>query len=99
MFYLPTKTVKKINKDLGKYELKVGDAVSAGAEAFDHKDEPGSFSKDYPGRQYGSVIRVWPKRRQVQVAWDDGYSIHCVDDLKLEKVKANAAFMVTMLMV
>ena len=79
--------------------MKVGDAVSACAEAFDRKDEPGSFSKDHPERQYGSVVRVWPKRRQAQVAWDDGYSIHSVKELKLEKVKANAAFFVTMMMV
>jgi hypothetical protein len=82
-----------------KFELKIGDAVSASAEVFDRKDEPGSFSKDHPERQYGSVIRIWPKKGQVQVSWDDGYSIHKVDELRLEKVKANAAFFVTMMMV
>jgi hypothetical protein len=40
----------KRKKDPGKFELKVGDAVSACAEAFDRKDEPGSFSKDHPGK-------------------------------------------------
>ena len=88
----------KKKKDPGKFELKPGDAVSACAEAFDRKDEPGSFSKDHPERQYGSVVRVWPKRGQAQVAWDDGYSIHNLEELTLEKVKANAAFFVTLMM-
>jgi hypothetical protein len=91
--------VNKRSKDPGKFSIKPGDAVSASAKIVDNKDEPGSFSKDHPARQFGIVKRIWRNLNRVQVEWDDGYMMHKLEELTLEKVKVNAAFFVTMMVV
>ncbi len=79
--------------------MKRSDAVSAAPEIFDG-NEPGSFSKDNPERQLGTIVRVWEGRTLVQVEWINGSRNLCrYDQLRVEKLKVDAAFMVTLMMV
>ena len=87
---------KKVNKP-GDNELKPGDAVSAASKIFDGR-EPGSFSKANPERQKGIIVKIFKKQRIAQVEWLDG-SRDLVKwrDLRIERLKADAAFFVTLM--
>ncbi len=54
-----------------KAGLKPGDAISVAPELFDGK-KPGSYSKDHPDRQFGTVLKVWARKQIAQVKWLDG---------------------------
>ncbi len=74
------------------------DAVSADSSMFDG-EVPGSYSKKNPERQFGTIDMIWPKRNLVRVEWIGGTNNLCkVEDLRLEKIKVNAAFIVTVMM-
>jgi hypothetical protein len=94
--------MKKKQKDkilLPRFGLKRGDAVSVSSKVFDG-DKPGSFSKSNPKRQLGTVARVWAGRKLAQVEYADGSKwMHRYDQLRIEKVKVDAAFMVTVMIV
>jgi hypothetical protein len=94
----PKKKVKERFQRL-RFGLKKGDAVSAAPEIFDG-DVPGSFSKDNPKRQLGTIVRVWEGRKLAQVEWVEGGSkdLCRYDQLRIEKVKVDAAMMVTVMM-
>jgi hypothetical protein len=94
----PKKKVKEKHAR-AKFGLKPGDAISVAPQLFDGK-EPGSFSKNNPDRQYGTVKRVWAGRRLAQIEWIDGSkNLVKYEDLKVEKIKVDAALMVTIMMV
>jgi hypothetical protein len=94
----PKKKVKKKTL-LPKYGLKRGDAVSISSKVFDG-DNPGSYSKSHPERQLGTVARVWAGRKLAQVEYADGSKwMHRYDQLRIEKIKVDAAFMVTVMIV
>jgi hypothetical protein len=79
--------------------LKPGDAISVAPELFDGK-KPGSYSKDHPERQFGTVVKVWVRKQIAQVEWLDGSkNIVRYNDLRIEKIKVDAAFMVTVMIV
>ena len=65
----PRKKVKEKNHR-PRFGLKRGDAVSVSPEIFDG-DKPGSFSKDNPERQLGTIVKVWEGRKLAQVEWID----------------------------
>ncbi len=93
----PKKKVKE-KVERPRFGLKRGDAVSVAPEIFDGKT-PGSFSKDNPDRQMGTVVRVWSGRKLAQIEWTDGSKDLCrFDQLRVERLKVNAAFMVTVMM-
>jgi hypothetical protein len=90
-------TVKK-KKGSGPFGLKIGDCVSVGNEVFDGKD-PGSYSKDNPGRSNGVVVQIWKRKNIAQVEWEDeSKNLLRVDDLQLEKSKVDVMFIVTAIM-
>jgi hypothetical protein len=94
----PKKKIKERNQR-PRFGLKKGDAISVSPEIFDGC-KPGSFSKDNPERQLGTIIRVWEGRKLAQVEWIDGSKNLCrYDQLRVEKLKVDAAFMVTLMMV
>jgi hypothetical protein len=94
----PKKRVKE-KQSKAKAGLKPGDAISVAPQLFDG-GKPGSYSRDNPERQFGTVIKVFARKKVAQVEWIDG-SRHIVkiDDLKVEKLKVDAALMVTIMMV
>ncbi len=95
----PKKKVKeKIQRP--RFGLKKGDAVSAAPEIFDG-DEPGSFSKSNSKRQLGTIVRVWGGRKLAEVKWVEGgkRDLCRYDQLRVEKIKVDAAMMVTLMMV
>jgi hypothetical protein len=94
----PRKKVKEKNQR-PRFGLKKGDVISVSPEIFDG-GKPGSFSKDNPERQLGNIVRVWEGRKLAQVEWNDGSRNLCrYDQLRVEKLKVDAAFMVTLMMV
>jgi hypothetical protein len=95
----PKKKVKEKNQRL-RFGLKKGDAVSAAPEIFDG-DIPGSFSKTNPKRQLGTIVRVWAGRKLAQVEWVEGgkKDLCRYDQLRVEKLKVDAAMMVTVMMI
>jgi hypothetical protein len=95
----PLKKKKKEKTLLPKFGLKRGDAVSVSSKVFDG-DNPGSFSKSNPERQLGTVARVWAGRKIAQVEYADGSKwMHRYDQLRIEKIKMDAAFMMTIMIV
>ncbi len=67
-----------------RFGLKKGDAVSVSPKMFDG-GKPGSFSKDNPERQLGTIVRVWEGRKLAQVEWLDGSKNLCrYDQLRVE---------------
>jgi hypothetical protein len=94
----PPKNKVKGKNQRPRFGLKKGDAVSVSPKIFDG-DKPGSFSKDNPERQLGTIVRVWEDRKLPQVEWIDGSkNLYRYDQLKIEKLKVDAAFMVRTLM-
>jgi hypothetical protein len=95
---LPKRKVKT-KQAKTKAGLKPGDAISVTPQLFDG-DKPGSYSKDNPKRQFGTVVKVFARKRIAQIEWIDG-SKHMVkiEDLRVEKLKIDAALMVTIMMV
>jgi hypothetical protein len=94
----PKKKVKEKHAR-AKFGLKPGDAISVAPQLFDGK-KPGSYSKDNPDRQYGTVRKVWAGRRLAQIEWIDGSkNLVKYEDLRVEKIKVDAALMVTIMMV
>ena len=94
----PKKKIKE-KVERPRFGLKRGDAVSVAPEIFDGK-KAGSFSKDNPERQFGTIVRVWPGKKLAQVEWIDGSRNLCrFDQLRIEKLKVDASFMVTLMMV
>ena len=93
----PKKKIK-VKGARAKFGLKPG-AISVAPQLFDGK-KPGSYSKDNPDRQYGTVRRVWAGRRLAQIEWIDGSkNLVKYEDLRVEKIKVDAALMVTIMMV
>ncbi len=81
-----------------KFGLKIGDIISVATQLFDGK-EPGSYSKDNPKRQFGNVKRVWAGRKLAQIEWLDGSrNLVKYEDLRMAKVKVDAAFIVIIMM-
>jgi hypothetical protein len=82
-----------------KFGLKPGDVVPVASEAFDGK-EPGSYSKQNPGRCFGIIKQVWAGRKLEQVEYDDASKyLHKYEQLRVEKLKVDAAYMVTVMIV
>jgi hypothetical protein len=89
------KQVKKVNM----FKFNAGDIVSVSPKLFDG-DDPGSFSKENPERQFGIIKRVWKAKKIAQVEWADGsHWINNGEHLRLEKPKANVAYIITCIMV
>ncbi len=80
-------------KEMGaKFGHKNGDAVSVASKLFDG-NQPGSFSKDNPKRQFGNVKRVCAGRKLARIEWLDGSkNLVKFEDLRVEKLKIDAAF-------
>jgi hypothetical protein len=94
----PIKEQKKARKVSKKTMLKKGDAISVSSKLFDG-NEPGSFSATNRERQFGTVLRVWPAKKLLQIEWLDGSkNIVKLEDVRTEKVKVDAAMMVTVMM-
>jgi hypothetical protein len=82
-----------------KFGLKRGDIVSVAPEEFDGK-EPGSYSAKNPERCHGVVIKVWAGKKLAQVEYSDGSKyLHRFEKLQMERIKVDAAFMVTVMIV
>ncbi len=81
-----------------RFPFQVGDGVSVSAKIFDGS-EPGSFSKENPERQLGIVVKLLPEKNIVEVEWLDGL-VDRVDrkDLRIERPKATAAMILTVLL-
>jgi hypothetical protein len=95
----PPTMKKKQVKQVNMFKFNVGDIVSVSPKLFDG-DDPGSFSKENPERQFGNIKRVWKAKKVVQVEWADGTCwVNNGEHLRLEKPKANVAFIVTCIMV
>ena len=62
---------RKKQKTYDKIKFQPGDAVSVSSKIFDG-DNPGSYSKDNPDRQKGTIIKIFKERRVAQVEWIDG---------------------------
>ena len=94
---MPPKKKVKEKSMRAKFGIKPGDVVSVTPEAFDGKT-PGSYSKNNPERCFGIVKKVWTKKRLALVEYDDGSKyLHKYEQLRIEKVKVDAAFMVTIM--
>jgi hypothetical protein len=92
---------RKVKEKVAKTKtgLKPGDAISVAPEMFDG-NEPGSYSNDHPERQFGTVLRVWARKQIAQIEWLDGSkNMIKINDLRMERVKVDAAFLVTIMMV
>jgi hypothetical protein len=88
---------RKRQKIYDKIKFQPGDAVSVSSKIFDG-DSPGSYSKVNPDRQKGTIIKIFKKKRVAQVEWIDGSkNIVKLRDMRIEKIKVNAAFFVTMM--
>ncbi len=95
----PPKRKVKERAFKAKAGLKPGDAISVAHEIFDG-NKSGSYSKEHPERQFGTVLKVWARKQIAQIEWLDGSkNMVKYNDLRVEKVKADAAFMVTIMMV
>ena len=89
-------TTKK-QKTHDRVTLKPGDAISVSSRIFDG-NKPGSFSKENPERQKGTVIKIFKEKRLAQIEWLDGSKdIVKLRDLRIERLKVNAAFIVTLM--
>jgi hypothetical protein len=89
--------VTKKQKTYDKIKFQPGDAISVSSKIFDG-DNPGSYSKVNPERQKGTIIKIYKDRRVAQVEWIDGSkNIVKLRDMRIERVKVNAAFFVTMM--
>ena len=96
---LPKKMKVTDKGSRAKFGIKPGDAISVAPEIFDGK-VPGSFSKTNKERQFGIVKRVWAGKRIAQVEWLDGSkNIVRYSELRIEKLKVDAAYMVTVMIV
>ena len=94
----PPKRKVREKQSRAKFGLKSGDAVSVAPQLFDGK-RPGSFSKTNPSRQFGTVKKVWAGRRLAQIEWlDKSKNLVKYEDLKVEKLKVDAALIVTIMM-
>ena len=72
--------------------------LSLSPKLFDGKVS-GSYSKQHPERQFGNVKRVWAGKKLAQIEWIDGSkNLVRFDDIRVEKVKVDAAFIVTVMM-
>ncbi len=67
----PPKWRVKEKQAKAKDGLKPGDAISVAPQLFDG-DKPGSYSKDNPERQFGTVVKVFARKMVAQVKWIDG---------------------------
>jgi hypothetical protein len=94
----PPKRKVKLKNLRAKFGLKKGDTISVSSKLFDGK-KPGSYSKDNPERQFGNVKRVWAGRKLAQIEWLDGSkNLVKFEDLRVEKLKVDAALIVTIMM-
>ncbi len=94
----PPKRKVKLKNLRAKFGLKNGDTISVSSTLFDGK-KPGSYSKDNPERQFGNVKRVWAGRKLAQIEWLDGSkNLVKFEDLRVEKLKVNAALIVIIMM-
>ena len=95
----PSKKKARDKSMRAKFGLKPGDVVSVAPEVFDGK-VPGSYSKQNPKRCFGVVKQVLTKRKLAQVEYDDGSKyLHKCEELRIEKLKVDAAYMVTIMIV
>ncbi len=82
-----------------KAGLKPGDAIFVAPEIFDG-NKPGSYSKEHPERQFGTVLKVWARKQTAQIEWLEGSkNMVKYNDLRVEKFKVDAAFIVTIMIV
>jgi hypothetical protein len=89
-------TEKKV-KNKKSFQFNVGDTVSADPKLFDGL-EPGSFSADNPELQIGEIVKVWQGKEIVQIKWlDRTKSYQKFADIKIEKMKDVAAYMVAVM--
>jgi hypothetical protein len=95
----PSAMKKKQAKKVNMFKFNVGDIVSVSPKLFD-VDDPESFSEENPERKFGNIKRVWKAKKVVQVEWADGTRwLNNGDQLRLEKPKADVAFIITCIMV
>ena len=87
---------KKVKRNKN-YPFNVGDTISADPKLFDG-DQPGSFSDENPELQIGEIVKVWQGKGIAQVKWlDRTKSYQNFSDLKIEKMKDVAAYMVAVM--